>query len=163
MSKLYELTGQIRELNDLADDPELVEAVQDTLEGLEGMFSSKVEGIAHILRERELQVEAITKEIDRLTARKKTLENFRSSLTDYLRINMLASNIPRVECALFTVKIVAGRDVAVIDNDDEIPDDYVSVSIEARPMRKEILKALQAGEELPGAHIEKSRPTVRIS
>lgn len=160
--KLYELTGQLIELNAMADDPEMAEAVTDTLEGLNMELSDKAEKIMYVITNRDGDIEALDKEIARLTARKKQLNNFQSSLKNYLQYNMEASGMKKIECPLFTITLAAGRDVAIIDDADALPDDYVKVETTVKPVKADILKALKAGETVPGAHIEKSQSSIRI-
>ena len=162
MAKLYELTGQIKELQELSDDPEMAQAVADTLEGLEMALEEKAEGILRVIQNRDADLKAIKDEIDRLTVRKKRMENFNKQLKDYLRFNMEASSIKKIECPLFTITLAAGRDVVAIDNADKLPDEYIEIKMVAQPIQARILKALKAGAEIPGAHIEKSQSSIRI-
>lgn len=160
--KLYELTGQLIALNAMADDPEMAEAVTDTLEGLNMELSEKAEKIMYLVANRDSDIDALDNEINRLTARKKQINNFKNSLKEYLRFNMEASNTSKIECPLFTITLAAGRDIAIIDDSDLLPDEYVKVETTVTPVSADILKALKAGETVTGAHIEKSQSSIRI-
>ena len=76
MANLYELTGQFLELMDMLDDEECDEqCIMDTLEGIDYEIEEKADGYAKIIKSLESDIEGLTKESDRLTARKKTYEN----------------------------------------------------------------------------------------
>ena len=162
MTKLYEITGQIKDLQEMADDPDMAQAVADTLEGLEMALEEKADAILRVIQNRNADMVGIQAEIDRLTVRKKQLNNFNDSLKDYLRVNMEAVSMKKIECPLFTITLVSGRDVCIVDNADKLPDEYVDVRMETKPVKARILKALKAGANVPGAHIEKSKSSVRI-
>lgn len=162
MTKLYELTGQLKDLNDMADDPEMAQAVTDTLEGLNMEIAEKAEKIMHVIANRDGDIAAIDREIDRLTVRKRQLNNFQDGLKDYLRHNMEAMEIKKIECPLFTITLAAGRDVAIVDDVDALSDEYVKVKTTVQPVKADILKALKDGVEVTGAHIEKSKSSIRI-
>ena len=73
MAALYELTGQFLELMDMLQDEECDEqCIMDTLESIEFEIEDKADGYAKIIKSLESNVEGLSKEADRLTARKKT-------------------------------------------------------------------------------------------
>ena len=162
MTQLYNLTGQIKELNEMADDPEMAEAVKDTLESLDMELTEKATNIMSLVSNRNSDIKAITDEIARLTQRKKQIENFQNGLKDYLRVNMEALDMKKITCPLFTISLAKGKDIAVITNSDELPDEFVKIEMTTKPVKADILKALKAGEEVKGAHIEKSKASIRI-
>ena len=162
MTQLYELTGQIKELNDMADDPEMLDAVSDTLELLHMEVQEKAENIISLVKNRDSDIEAIEKEIDRLSGRKKQIKNFQDRLRDYLKVNMEAQGIKKIDCPLFTITLAKGRDIAVIDNADDLEDDFVKVETTVKPIKEDILKALKDGIDVKGAHLEKGNNSIRI-
>lgn len=74
---------------------------------------------------------------------------------------MEASGISKIECPYFSITLAAGRDIAVIDDPEILPDDLVDVEMSIKPKRADILKALKIGD-VTGAHIEKSKTSIRI-
>jgi len=162
MTKLYELTAQIKELNDMADDPEMAEAVKDTLESMDMEISEKASNIMGLVANRNADIDAIKNEISRLTARKKQIENFQSGLKDYLKLNMEALDITKINCPLFTITLAKGRDICIIDDVDLLKDEFVKVETTVTPIKADILNALKSGDDVQGAHIEKSSNSIRI-
>jgi len=163
MVSLYKLTEQQRELKEAAGNSDLpAEAFADTFEALEGQFNDKALSVIHVVQNMDSDVEALDAEIKRLTERKKVIKNKQDSIREYLRTNMEANEITKIECPLFTITLAKGRDICVIDDGDSIPDEYVDVQVVQKPDKAAILKALKAGDDIPGAHIEKSKTSLRI-
>lgn len=162
MTALRVISEQYRGLLDLAKTDDLpIEAIKDTLDGIDGEFNDKALKIVDVISSVEGDIAQIDAEIDRLTARKKTIANRNQSIRDYLQNNMEACGITKIECPLFTITLAAGRDIVVIDNEDELPDEYITVKTSTAPDKKELLKALKTGA-VAGAHIEKSKSSLRI-
>lgn len=163
MSHLYQITQQHRELQELADSEEMpVELLADTFEALGGEFNDKAISVVHVVENMQSDVDAVDHEIKRLSARKSALSNRRDSIREYLRTNMEASGITKIECPLFAITLAKGRDVVVVEDENLIPDDLVEVSVISKPDKREILKRLKAGDDIPGARIEKSKSSLRI-
>lgn len=162
MTALYEITESLKELADMSEVPDMAVAVRDTLEAVEGEFNDKAVSVAHFIRNLDSDVEAIDNEVKRLNDRKKALKTKQESIKDYLRENMEATGIKKIECPLFSISCVAGRDVVTINDEAALPDDYVEVKSEVKPVKATILKALKEGVEVPGASIIKSKSSIRI-
>ena len=157
--KLYELSGQYLELQDLEDIPE--EALQDTLNALEGQFKEKAMNILHVIANSNGSIEAIDTEIKRLQEKKKRLVNAETRLKDYLRENMEATGITKITSDLFNVTLIKPRDMVVIDDEDQIDMEYMRVSY--APDKTKIKEALKDGAEVAGAHMGLSKAGVKIS
>lgn len=162
MTALREISGQYLSLLDLANNDEIpIEAITDTLQGIEGEFKEKAVKVVEVINSIESDVSQIDAEIERLRARKKVITNRNQSIREYLMTNMEACEISKISCPLFTITLAKGRDVVVIDNEDELPDEYITVKTSTAPDKTAILAALKEGN-VAGAHIEKSRPSLRI-
>ena len=102
---LYEITGDILELQEmLVSDPEN-EAIQDTLEALDGELSLKSEAYCKVIRNMEGNLESVKNEIDRLSKKKKNLENSVSRLKQALFNAMQATGTDKIKGDLFTLRI----------------------------------------------------------
>ncbi len=163
MTSLRTMTGQYQELMTLASDPELPpEALADTLEGLEGEIKVKAENIVHVLLNSDTDITALDVEIKRLQVRKKAIENGKSRLKDYLRFNMEATGISKIECPLFSISLGKGRDMVSIDNENLLSTEYVAITTTITPDKLKILKHLQSGANITGASLTKSQSSLRI-
>jgi len=163
MTALRTLSHDYQGVMALAQDPDLpAQALADTLEALEGEFNEKAVALVHALINTDSDVSAIDIEIKRLQGRKQIIQNGQKRLKDYLRENMEVCEIKKIDCPFFSITLAAGRSIAVITDESALPDDLVRVKTSITPDKLNILKALKAGDEVPGAHIEKSISSVRI-
>ena len=163
MSKLYELTGQINELNEMLESEGMEDAVKNTLELIEGEFSVKAENIIKLISNKGADLPAIDEEIKRLKKRKSTIENFQENLRSYLIENMQSGNINKISCPLFTVTLVEGAYKLEIDKEEILPDEYVNIEVTEKPDKRKILKDLKDGVEVPGAKKVRGNKSLRIS
>ena len=164
MSALYEITGQFRELAALADgaDEDLAIAVRDTMGAIEAEFNDKAVAVSHVILNLDADVAALDMEIDRLTERKRLITNRQKQIKDYLRENMEATGISKISCPLFTITCAKGRETVVVDSEDGIPDELMSVKTEVRPDKTAIAARLKAGKEIPGCRLERGQSSIRI-
>ena len=164
MSKLYELTGQFRELSALAEnaDEDMAVAVRDTMGAIEAEFKDKALAVSHIILNFEADVSAIDAEIERLQERRRLVTNRQGQIKDYLRENMQAAEITKISCPLFTITLAKGRETVVVDDESALPDDLVTVKTDVKPDKAAIAAKLKAGDEVPGARLERSQSTIRI-
>lgn len=164
MSKLYEITGQFKELAALADgaDEDLAIAVRDTMGAIEAEFNDKAVAVSHVILNFDSDIAALDLEIDRLSERKRLISNRQKQIKDYLRENMEAAGISKISCPLFTITCAKGRESVVVDSEDGIPDDLMSVKTEIRPDKVAIAAKLKAGEEVPGCRLERGQSSIRI-
>lgn len=162
MTRLWDLAQDMQAVAELVRDPEMEpQALTDTLEGLEGMFNEKAVRLVYVLLNQGADVEAIDAEIKRLTDRKKTMQAGADRLKEYLRYNMEASGINKIESPMFTITLAKGRDIAVVDDPEALPDHLVEHRTTIQPDKRQILKELQQGP-VEGARLEKSKTSVRI-
>ena len=158
--KLYEITNDIQMLEDL-DIPE--DQIADTLDGAKGEFKLKAERVGKFMANLDADIEAIQHEVKRLNNRISAMRNRKESIREYLRQNMAATGITRISCPLFTITLSEGRNMAVIENEAELPEDYIRVKAVRSVDKKMVLEDLKAGEEIPGAVLGKTKSILRIS
>ena len=107
-------------------------------------------------------VSAIDAEIERLQERRRLVTNRQGQIKDYLRENMQAAEITKISCPLFTITLAKGRETVVVDDESALPDDLVTVKTDVKPDKAAIAAKLKAGDEVPGARLERSQSTIRI-
>lgn len=164
MTTLYTIGEQFKELAALVEtaDEDLAVALRDTMEGIEGEFQEKGKAIAMVTLNIDGDLEAIQSQIDRLTERKRIINNRKESLKEYLRQNMEAAGITKITHPLFTITCGKGKPIVVIDDGKAIPDDFVNVKVTSTPDKAAIAKALKEGQEVPGAHSEIGKSSISI-
>lgn len=155
MATLYELTGQYKQLLDMAETEELdKQLIADTLEALEGEIETKADGYAKIIRELEGKAELLKSEIDRLSNRKTTIENNIKSMKEALQNAMYITGKVKFKTNLFNFGIQKNPPKLVIDKPEEIPEEFLIPQPPKVDNAK--LKEILKEKELPFAHLEQS-------
>lgn len=156
MSKLYELTGQYNKLWDMVNDEADMEALQDTLEGLEGEITDKAESIAKLMKSIEADEQGIKGEEERLYARRKALENRRASIKEYLQQQLIGAGIDKVKGTMFTVSIQNNPPSVNIVDENLINPKYYNIPSPVLD-KKAILAELKNGIEVSGAELQQTK------
>lgn len=156
--KLYEIADNYKALLDLDIDEQ---TLADTLESITGEFEDKADAICHVIANLDADIEALDAEAKRLQARKSTFSNRKDSLKGYLRSHMELIDKKKIETTKFTINCVAGRDMAVILDEDKIPKDYFNEKVTVSLDKKALLTALSAGD-VEGAEMGKTKSSLRI-
>lgn len=153
---LYELTSSWLELYDMMDNPELDEdAVLDTIEAIDEEIEIKADGYAKIIAQLNCDVEGLKTEIDRLTARKKTIENNIDRLKYNLKLSMEQTGKTKFSTDLFSFNIVKNGGKKPIELDvsvDELPNDLVVVT--EKPDMDAIAAFIEANPKTSIAHFK---------
>ena len=154
---LYQLAEPIRQL--MADEGIPEDQKFDTLELLSEDFKEKAQRVAAYIREVEAEATIYDDEVKRLTERKRTKQAEADRLREYLRTNMEASKIPKIE-GLF--KITLGKPSQSVEiNEESLPQQYFRVSV--APDKVELAKLLKEGAVIQGAKLVdgKSKLTIK--
>lgn len=159
--KFYELTEEERKLNDLfleAIDEETGE-IKDSeiLDELEAEFktalTNKSAGIIKAIREQEEKINGTENEIKRLqnlkASRIKALKRFK----DYIKFNLKNMDIKKVETSLGTISLRVNPPSTDIFDESILPKKFFKEKVTYTASKTDIKKALQNGEEVPGARL----------
>lgn len=160
MATLYELTGNYLILAEMLDDPDADPiTVMDTMDAIEGELDEKAENYGRIIRNLEAESEAIRTEVDRLSRRRKTIDNNIDSLKKRLQMAMELTNRPKIDTPLFKFYIQKNAPSVVVDMDDleNFPPEFLTYQ-EPKVNKAAIKDAIKAGLDLEGiAHLEQSQ------
>ena len=153
MATLYELTGQYKELADLAED---IELFQDTLESMDfhDQLADKAESYVKVSLSLEAQSKAIKEEVKKLQARAKSIDNNIQRLKENLAEAMQVMEMDKIDTGLHKLSFRKSKAV-VIDDEHLIPSEFTSTEIKVN--KTELKKAIQGGLEIKGAHIEEKK------
>lgn len=122
---LYEITGQFKQLLDLASEEDIdQQIINDTLEGVDYEFEEKADAYAKIIRELDGNIDTIDKEIKRLTDKKNTVKNNIVGIKYNLEKAMIETGKLKFKTALFGFGIQKNPPSVVIDDESAIPDTY---------------------------------------
>lgn len=155
---LYQISTNYLQALDFLTDPEAdlpIEAVNDTLEGLGGELEEKAVNVAKFLRNMEVTAEAMKAAESDIAKRRKALENRVTWLKGYIKQNMEATGISKIECPYFKLSIA--KNPAALDLFDEaaIPAEYKRTeTVIVEHIDKPAIKAaLSSGQNVPGAKL----------
>jgi len=154
---LYELTDNFKSLLLMAEDPDIdPNAIADTMEAIEGELEDKAEGYAMVMRQLTADADAIQTEIDRLTARKKTINANIDRMKAALFNSMKTTGKTKFKTKLFNFSIRKNPAAVVIDDPAAVPTEFL-VPQEPKIDKKGIKSMLQLlGGPSKWAHLEQS-------
>lgn len=154
MASIYELNKDYAELSamlEAAETEEEIQAIQDTLEMINVSIEEKLENTGKFIKNTESDITGIKAEIDRLTAMKKTKENFVERLKNNVEFALKEKGLETLTVGTFKAGYRKSESVEII-NLDLIPADFTKVEIKAD--KTAIKKAIKAGEVVEGAEIK---------
>lgn len=158
---IYELTGNYEHLLNMLYDEDVDEkALLDTLESIEGDIEDKADGYAKIIKELETQSNARKEEAKRLTQSAKIFENRVNALKQNLFNTMKSTGKTKFATDLFIFNIAKNGGKQALTIDGDVPEEYTKTVIENDTDK--IRADLEAGKELPFAHLEPRGESLRI-
>lgn len=150
------LAADLFKLQQLVESSEELtpEMIADTLEGLEGALGDKLDATYVFVRNLEGQAKTCDEEAKRLADRKRSFENRAKSIKQYVLSCLLAADMNTLKTPYNT--FTARKSVAsvVIDNEDLLPSELVTVQTIVAPDKKAIKEAIENGVDVKGARIE---------
>lgn len=154
MTSIYELTGifkQIAEMEGIDEETKL-----DTLESIDWteQFEEKVENTVKVIKNKEAEKKQLKEEIDRLTARHKSIDNDITRLKTGLQGAFEITGYEKVKTLLFTVSLTNNQPSVVVD-EDLLPKKYFIQTL--KPDKTAIKELLKAGKKVKGAMLQESR------
>lgn len=157
---LYEITSDYMQLMQMMEDPEMnPQILADTMEGIEGELEVKAESYAKVMKNLEADVVGIKAEIDRLSERKKTIENNIKRMKESLQFSMETTGKTKFKTELFSFSVRNNAPKVVMDEEyiENVPERFLKYK-DPEINRTAIKEAIQGGENLEGlAHLEQSK------
>ena len=146
--KLYEIRRDIEEA--LVQDDEFNPA---KLESLKVKFEAKLEGCAAVIKNLRAESDALCAEIKRLQARKAAVDNNARGLREYVRFQLEAVNIKKLDAGIHKFRIQRNSFPSIKILDQSLIDqEYLKVDVSVD--RKAIGENFkETGEVLPGTEI----------
>jgi len=162
---LYELSGQLRQLEALADSDDLpAEVINDTLEAVGGSFEDKACAVAKFILSLQANAAAVRQASQAMAARAGRIERRAEQLKAYLLLHLQATQRRKIERPDVVLRVQANPPSVTIADERLIPDEYwhQPEPPPKRPDKKAILAAITAGTEVPGCYRDQGEH-VRIS
>ena len=148
---LYELTDNYLKVLELIENGE--EGLEDTLESINDTIELKADGYARIIRSLEANAVALKTEIDRLTNRRRSIENSIDRLKENLKNAMIATGKEKIKTDLFNVTVVNNPVAVNVIDEKLIPEEYFKVEIIRKLDKISLRDAIKNGEEIQGAKL----------
>lgn len=150
MAKLYEMTEQVQALFDLLSNDEIdQQTYNDTMESM-GVLE-KVNGYCQIINQFKYDIDVYSAEIDRLSKRKKSMENKIEWLKGQLMNFYEANGSKPIKVGTFKVSSRPSEQVEI--DEDKLPKKWFVVT--KKPDKKSIKATLKQGKKIKGATLTK--------
>lgn len=159
MATLFDLTTDLLNLYEMATEPDLdAEALQDTIDAVEGEIEVKADGYAKVIRQMDGDIATLKAEIDRLSNRKKSIENSKDRIKKSLETAMMATGKTKFKTELFSFGIQKNpASLKFTDDFDmaELDDKYIKYA-DPEVNKQAVKDALKSGEEIAGCYLEQT-------
>lgn len=157
--KLYELAESFQGIQHLLDTEGTdQEALSIALSEIKTEIQAKVQNLAYIVRQMDVDTETIKAEEKRLVDRRRALENKTRWLKEYLKDELEKVGIDKVKTATMTITIQNNPPSVQIVNAKEIPAKFLTVIPEQyAPDKKAIATAIKDGEDVPGVELTQDK------
>ncbi|WP_158783706.1 siphovirus Gp157 family protein [Pantoea sp. BAV 3049] len=159
MSALYQIANEYAQLVAEDFDPEFI---ADTLEGISGEFSAKVEQLLSICKNQSAYSEALKEESRKFAERAKNEDNRVASIKNYIAQSLESAGLKTVKAGLQQVTLRAPSKSVEITDAGSIPSEFVEYETTIKPDKLAIKKQLEAGIAIPGAQIKLGKPSLLI-
>lgn len=151
---LYQIPALMRQaLDNLEIDEETGEILNaDGLHNLELSAKDKIANTGRYIRECTVLLEAMKQAKQNIDARMKTLQKRLDYLTGLSLDGMEALGVKKIEEP--DIRISTRKSVGtVIEDEEAIPSKFVTIVQTQKINKTEIKKAIQAGQDVPGAYL----------
>jgi ribonucleotide monophosphatase NagD (HAD superfamily) len=151
--KLYEISEQYNAaLSDLVDMEVTSEVLADSMAAIAGEFEDKAKAVSAFILNVEEDIETLKRHEQKIAQRRKSLESKIDWLRDYLKSNMVACGISKIESKFFNVSLRKPQKVVSVFDESVIPNEYKKTIISID--KTAIKKALTDGGIVDGATLE---------
>lgn len=152
--KLYEIAERYKNLEELLGNPDIEESmIVEALNKVDGEFEEKAENIGKFIKVLDANSKAIDEEIKRLTKLKKSNENQKNWLKNYLYNAMKLLDKLKLKTNFFNFWIQKNPISLKITDETKLPDTYKETEV-ITTINKEALKEdLKNGLVIEGAEL----------
>ena len=150
---LYEIVSSIQALESLMSDEEF--DATEYLDAVDLQLSEKVDNIVKFNKHLELTEDALNKELDRLGKYLHAVKSRRVKLVEYVKYTMEKHGLEKLETKIARISFRKST-MVVIDDKEQLPAEFIKVKTIAEPDKLRIKAVIEAGDKVPGAHIEEN-------
>lgn len=156
---LYELSQDYQQALDALTDPEAdlpLDAVMDTLEGIQGQLQDKAVNVAKFMQNLDATAQAIRVAEQQMARRRKAIEARAQWIRDYLKQHLEAAGITRIDSPWFRLAIQQNPAAVEITDAGLLPPGFKTSVTEVKIDKAAIREALRDGAEVPGAQLTRA-------
>lgn len=164
MSTLYELTQDLREmdqlLEDLKDDESATETIEMIKSEIENQLDSKSTDLIKYIRTLDLEMQSIEAEEKRLkelkNSKKKKIENLKSFIMSVMQTN----DMKKITTSIGNITLRNNPESVLVENEDSIPKFFKKIETKETIDKKAIKAAIQSGTEVEGCKLIRTQSVV---
>ena len=165
MAKLYELTQEYLELQDMMEDvnEDNEQVIKDTFEGVSGEYDMKIENCCKVIKNLEAEKDAITNECQRLSDKKRSIKGRINYIKSMVKESMETLGLKAAGGDILKAKIQknGGKAPLILDvEDNDVPEDFQKISYTVD--KEKIRQAIEEGSPLDFAHIGERGESLHI-
>lgn len=155
MSNLFNITSKAKELSLALESGELTPELENELVINQTELQEKAINYGYVIRGFEMDIDAIDLEMKRLKAMKDAKQNAIDRMKESVLSAMEIYSIESVKSPTLNLSIRSSKAVEIIFA-EMIPDEYMVKKITISPDKVKIKKAIESGENVPGALIKEN-------
>jgi len=152
MSTLYEITQNMKQLNNYLDDEFNEEVYNNTLSIIKNELSNKSTSLIHVIKNIESDEIILNNEIERLKAIKDKKSKKLKNIKEYIKVCMEQMGVNKIETPIGNFTLRKSESVDII-NPLKIPAQYLNTVVEYKPDKVKIKEAIKNGIKIEGAEI----------
>lgn len=159
MSKLYEIANDYARLMDADFD---ADEIADTLEGMEGELTDKIEQLLAIVKNESGYAERLKEEAKSLNERAAVIQNKIENILAYIASSLEMAGKKKIRAGLHQVTVRAPSESVDITDSSALPPEYVEYETVIKADKLAIKHQLKAGNSIPGAQLKFGKPSLII-
>jgi hypothetical protein len=159
---LYGIAKEFEALEEMIyqDNGEVTEDHEELANYVNNLLTQKTDNFVSFVQKLEDEAEIAANHIKRIQAYKKARENAVERLKTYAHDCLEKLNTAKIEGTMGSIAIRKPATVVLIENEDDIPEDFASYS---RSIDKTKVKdALKSGAEIPGARLADGKKSIQF-
>lgn len=159
MSKLYEIANDYAKLMDSDFEPD---AIADTLEGMEGELTDKIEQLLAICKNESSYAERLKEEAKSLNERAVFIQNKIENIQSYIASSLETIGKKKIRAGPHQVTLRAPSECVEITDASALPTEYVEYKTVIKADKLAIKHQLKAGKTVAGAQLKFGKPSLII-
>lgn len=142
MQTLLELSGEFRELYEIASEDDDPKALIDTIESMMAEIETKAEGYVAVCKRLDMEAKAAKENAEYFKNKQRIYEDNIARMKRALLMAMDIMDVSEIPAGMFTIKAHKNGGKAPLEIDGEVPDNMTKVIVE--PDKEKIREYLES-------------------